>query len=131
MSLEDNKALVKKFWGAFSESRLDDVLAMLADDATWWIGGELSISGKYTKPEFTQLVSCIVPEFPQGIQVTPTVLTAEDNRVAMEAVSYGERFNGRVYKNYYHFQHEIRDGKIVAVREYLDTDHAYRILLAP
>ena len=53
MSLEDNKALVKKFWGAFSESRLDDVLAMLADDATWWIGGELSISGKYTKPEFT------------------------------------------------------------------------------
>jgi ketosteroid isomerase-like protein len=58
------------------------------------------------------------------------VLTAEDNRVAMEAVSYGERSNGRIYKNFYHFQHEIRDGKLVAVREYLDTDHAYRILLA-
>jgi ketosteroid isomerase-like protein len=130
MSLEDNKALVKKFWVAFSESRLDDALAMLADDATWWIGGELAISGKYAKPDFVKLVSGIVPEFPKGIQVTPTVLTAEDNRVAMEAVSYGERSNGRIYNNFYHFQHEIRDGKLVAVREYLDTDHAYRILLA-
>jgi ketosteroid isomerase-like protein len=47
----------------------------------------------------------------------------------MEAESLGTRVNGRVYNNHYHIQHVIRGDKLLAVREYLDTDHANRILL--
>lgn len=129
MSLESNKQVVRRFWEAFSASRLQDAYDLLTADATWWIAGELSISGTYTKAKFIELSSGIITEFPRGIQVTPTVLTAEDDRVAMEATSYGERSNGRVYQNRYHMQHVIRDDKLLAVREYLDTDHANRILL--
>lgn len=129
MSTEDNKQLVLRFWDAFSTRRLQDAFDMLAEDATWWIAGELSISGTYTKARFIELASGILTEFPGGVQVTPTVLTAEDDRVAMEATSYGERINGRLYQNRYHFQHVVRGKQLLAVREYLDTDHANRILL--
>ena len=129
MSLEANKQVVRRFWDAFSTKRLQDAFDLLSEDATWWIGGELPISGTYTKQKFVELARGILTEFPGGVVVTPTVMTAEDDRVAMEATSYGERVNGRVYRNFYHFQHVLRDGKLVAVREYLDTDHANRILL--
>lgn len=123
MGIEENKALVERFWKAFSESRLDDALAMLTDDATWWVAGSTDLSGTYTKPQFTELVSGVTEAAPNGVQVTPTGMTAEGNRVAMEADSYGALNNGRVYQNKYHFLLECRDGKISAVREYLDTEH--------
>ena len=56
MSTADNKALVTKFWEAFSASKFDDALAMLSDDATWWVAGTTALSGKYTKPEFAALL---------------------------------------------------------------------------
>ena len=55
---------------------------------------------------------------------------AEGERVAMEAESYGELTNGRVYNQHYHFVFEFRDGKISAVREYLDTQHAHAVWFA-
>jgi ketosteroid isomerase-like protein len=50
-------------------------------------------------------------------------MTAEDDRVSVEATSYGEISNGKTYKNIYHFMMVINKGKIIAVREYLDTEH--------
>ena len=121
--LEANKALVRKFWQAFSESRFDDALALMAEDATWWVAGSTDISGTYSKAEFANLVAGVSENAESGIQVTPTVMTAEEDRVAMEADSYGPMKNGKVYNNKYHFQHVIRDGQLLAVREYLDTEH--------
>ncbi len=128
MNTTANKTLVANFWEAFSALRLDEAFALLADDASWWVAGDLPISGTYTKPQFETLVRGITEEFPQGIEVKPTIMTAEEDRVAVEATSYGERSNGRIYKNKYHFQNVIRDGKLFAVREYLDTKHANEIL---
>ncbi|MGR8919359.1 MAG: nuclear transport factor 2 family protein [Gammaproteobacteria bacterium] len=123
MSIEDNKALVSKFWEAFSDGRYDDALAMMADDATWWVAGSTALSGTYSKPEFAALLGNVTPQAPNGIRVTPKQLTAEDDRVSVEAESYGEITNGKVYRNIYHFMMEVRDGKLSAVREYLDTEH--------
>ena len=36
---------------------------------------------------------------------------------------------GREYHNHYHDLFEIRDGKIHAAREYLDTAHAQKIII--
>jgi ketosteroid isomerase-like protein len=122
--LEQNKALVREFWTAFSESRFDDALSLLADDATWWVAGTTDISGTFNKQEFSELVAGIGAETVAGIQVTPSLMTAEDDRVAMEAESYGKMKNGKIYKNIYHFMHVVQNGKIKAVREYMDTEHA-------
>ena len=123
MSIEENKALVTKFWQAFSNGKLDEVLNLLAHDATWWVAGTTVLSKTYSKSEFATLIGQVSPMAPKGLSVTPTALCAEGERVSVEAVSYGEFTNGRVYKNEYHFMMVIRGGKFIAVREYLDTEH--------
>lgn len=128
MNTEANKQLVTNFWKAFSASDFDTVLSLLADDSTWWVAGNFPISGTYSKKQFEALVKGLLEEVPKGISVTPKGMTAEEDRVAMEAESYGERKNGKIYNNKYHILHVIRDGKIIAAREYMDTQHANDIL---
>lgn len=125
--LENNKALVCRFWEAFSASRFDDALGLLSDDARWWVAGTTDISGTYSKQEFSELVNGVAEGTENGVQVTPTLLTAEDNRVSMEATSYGLMRDGREYKNIYHFMHEVDGDRITAVREYMDTEHVTEI----
>ena len=134
MSAESNKQLVTEFWKKFSAGDLDGALAMLSDTATWWVAGEpekFPLAGTKTKTQFAELVGGTTKAMPKGLRVTPTAFTAEGDRVAVEATSYGEMNNGKVYKNLYHFLFEIRGGKIQAVREYLDTMHAKYVLVDP
>ena len=126
-SLAANKALVTQFWLAFSESRFDDAMALLADNATWSVKGKTHISATYSKAEFSELVNGIAENTENGITVTPSLLTAEDNRVSMIAESYGQLKNGRVYQNDYHILHIIEAGKLSAVHEYMDTEHVTEI----
>ena|GEM_PF-3098474 len=74
-------------------------------------------------PCSAELVKGVGATMPKGLRITPKGLTAEGDRVAVEAESYGETASGKIYNNLYHFLFEVRDGKIQAVREYLDTLH--------
>jgi ketosteroid isomerase-like protein len=123
MGIEDNKALVRRFWDAFSAGQYADALSMLSEDATWWVAGTTALSGTYSKPAFAKLLGEVTGGAPKGVRVTPKVLTAEGDRVAVEAESYAEINNGRTYRNQYHFLMVIKDGQFIAVREYLDTEH--------
>lgn len=134
MSVEANKQVVAEFWKKLSAGDLDRALEMLADTATWWIAGEperFPLAGTKTKAEFAALAGGVTKAMPKGLTVTPTAFTAEGDRVAVEATSYGEMTNGKVYKNLYHFLFIVRDGKIHEVREYLDTQHANYVLVEP
>jgi uncharacterized protein len=62
--------------------------------------------------------------------MTVTSVIAEGDRLAVEVQSQGDLKNGRRYRQQYHFAIELRDGRICAVREYLDTQHAYDVWLA-
>lgn len=123
MGIESNKELVTRFWRAFTDGKYDEVLGMLTDDATWWVAGTTALSGTYSKPEFAKLLGQIAPMAPNGLRVTPKLLTAEGDRVSVEAESFAEFNNGRTYQNIYHFMMVIRDGTFSSVREYMDTEH--------
>ena len=124
-----NKGVVLGFFENFSAGKFEDALGMMADGATWWVAGKFKLSGTKTKAEFGELVKGIGAAMPNGLKITPKGVTAEGDRVAVEAESYGELANGKVYNNQYHFLIELSDGKITAVREYLDTIHAKEILV--
>jgi hypothetical protein len=49
-------------------------------------------------------------------------MTAEDDRVAVEAVSSGDHVSGQHYANHYHFLFVVRDGKIAVMKEFMDTE---------
>ena len=132
MSAEDNKKIVVSFFENFSSGKMEQALAMMSDNATWSVMGKpdkFALAGTKTKAQFTELVKGIGAAMPKGLRVTPKGITAEGDRVALEAESYGETANGKVYNNMYHFLIEVRSGKIQAVREYLDTIHAQDVLV--
>ena len=132
MSAEANKQVVLSFFENFSAGKVDAALALMADTATWWVAGnpdKFALAGTKTKAQFVELAQGIGAAMPKGLRVTPKGITAEGDRVAVEAESYGETASGKIYNNLYHFLLEVRGGKIQAVREYLDTMHAKEVLV--
>ncbi|HVN90334.1 MAG TPA: nuclear transport factor 2 family protein [Candidatus Binataceae bacterium] len=128
MSAEDNKKVVLGLLEAMSASNQSAVANALADNATWWVAGSFPLSGTKTKAQFCELFGGVGAATEGGLKLTCKGITAEGDRVAVEAESYAKLKNGRVYNNQYHFLFTVRDGKIQAVKEYLDTIHANEIL---
>ena len=77
------------------------------------------------KKRIARLLYNMVGQLPSGLKMTVKNLVAEDDNVAMEVESYGELQNGRVYDQQYHFFLTVREGRINAIKEYLDTQHVY------
>ncbi len=103
----------------------------VADDATWKLiarGSSYPYPSDYTKESYRKLVEGSVKEFPNGLTFTITGTTAEGNRVALEAESYGLTRSGKLYNNLYHLLVLLEDGRIKTVREYLDSGHATEVL---
>ncbi|MFI5054497.1 MAG: nuclear transport factor 2 family protein, partial [Acidimicrobiia bacterium] len=63
---------------------------------------------------------------PLTLRYGPTV--ADGDLVFEEMDSLARLDDGTVYNNWHCFVHEIRDGKIVQTREYLDTRHVWVVL---
>ncbi len=128
MGIEENKNLARQFIGRLTANDVAGALDLLADDATWWIAGKpdgLPAAGQYSKERIARLLRNMASQLPNGLKMTVKNLIAEDDKVALEAESYGELQNGRVYNQQYHFLLTVRDGRIKAIKEYLDTQHVY------
>jgi len=129
LSIEANKQLARDFIDALSRADTDWVLEHYADDMVLWTAGSLPFSGVHTREEIRPLMEGILGAFPNGLRFTVKALTAEQDRVAIEASSRGLHASGKLYENDYHFLMRIRDGKVVEIKEYLDTLHAHEVLL--
>ncbi|WP_181779245.1 nuclear transport factor 2 family protein [Pseudonocardia pini] len=128
----DPKAAVARFLEVFSEGNVDKTLDALSDDVTWWVSGKLDgMSGSYDKAGFGKLIGGVADVYVAPLKITPTSMVAEGDRVAVEADSFAELKDGRVYDPRCHFLFEVApDGRIAVVHEYLDTKHAYDIFFA-
>jgi uncharacterized protein len=134
VSIEENKRIARDFLTRFTASDVDGALAGMTDDATWWIAGkagQLPVVGTHDKTQIERVFRGMLGQLKDGLRMTVTSAIAEGDRVALEVVSRGELRNGRVYEQEYHMLMTIRDGKISAVREYLDTQHVLATWFAP
>lgn len=123
-----NKALARAFVDAISRADVDAIVAAYAPDGTCWTAGTMPISGRFGVDQVAAASRGVLTVFPEGLRFTIQALTAEGDRVAIEAESYGKHASGKVYNNQYHFLMRVRDGKIVEWREYMDTMHANDVL---
>ena len=131
MSLDANKRLVRDFLDHYAQARYDTALAMLAPDARWWIPGhpqEFPAAGWADKATVERRLAANLKLLPHGIEIIVGDMTAEGERVAVEAESKAKLVNGTLYHNRYHFLFVVRDGRIHAVKEYLDTLHVVNTL---
>jgi uncharacterized protein len=129
--LEANKQLVRQFLSAFSKGDVDGMVTLMTEDSSWWVSGCIEgLSGTYPRNQFAELVKGAKAAYKTGaLQITPTSMVAEGDRVAAEAESFAETVSGEVYNNFYHLLFTIRDGKIAAVKEYMDTLHAKQVFI--
>jgi hypothetical protein len=132
--MNSNKQLATDLFDRFNRSDIDGVLGMMADDATWLIPGKPELSpsaGLYDKRKIGKLFNIMLGRLQGGLKMKVKGAIAEGDKVAIEVESEGDLTNGNLYRQHYHFLIEFRGGKISAVREYLDTQHAHAIWFGP
>lgn len=133
MGIVENKKVVLGFVEALSSGNLDVVKAALADDVTWWIPGSLPVSGTHRgkKAIFEDFLGKAVTLFePKSLSIQVRNAIAEGDCVAVEWVARGKSAKGKTYENYYHLMFEVKNGKIQAIREYVDTLYAKEVLFS-
>lgn len=134
MGVEANKQLGRDLLARISANDIAGVLDLLDDDVIWWIAGKPSaqpVCGEHDKRWMARLFHNMVSQFDGAMQMTVRGLIAEGDKVAVEVVGDGKLRDGRRYQNEYHLLLTIRDDKIAAVREYLDTQHVVETWFTP
>ena len=125
---DQNKKITRDFFEALSTGS-NKYLDFYTDDSIIWTAGNNSIGGTRTKKEVVTFAENILSAFPSGITFNITGITAEDERVAVEVSGEAIHASGEKYNNQYHFLLRIKDGKILELKEYMDTQLAAKILL--
>jgi len=128
MGIEENKKFAIEFIDAISRGDAQAIQDAYAEDGSSWTIGTMPISGRFSKAEIAQAAASVLDVFPHGLAFEIHSITAEDDRVAIEAESRGVHVSGKQYNNLYHFLMRMRNGKIVEWKEYMDTMHANDVL---
>jgi uncharacterized protein len=134
LGIAENKKIASDLLACFTAGDVAGALDMLSDDATWWIAGkpgQLPVVGTHDKEQIARVFQGMLGQLRNGLRMTVKGAIAEGDKVALEVESHGEPRSGRVYNQEYHMLITIRDGKISAVREYLDTQHVYATWFQP
>jgi ketosteroid isomerase-like protein len=131
MSGEVNKNVVRSYFKALEAGDLKQMGHLTTDDFTFWVAPTTIASGTYTKEKWLQLVSDTFDNLAKPMTHQLGDLTAEDDRVSVTTVGNIPFKSGKVYRSHYHLLFFLRDGKISAVKEYLDTYHVGEIFGFP
>lgn len=124
MSAEANKQLVRDAWDAISAGNIEGFFSRLADDVSWRFSGTHRFAGTFTGKDVlvAQLFEPLGEVLEGGIKVHIDTMTAEGDRVVMEAHGEAVSKAGQPYNNTYCLVITVRDGKIANVHEYLDSE---------
>jgi ketosteroid isomerase-like protein len=126
---EDNKDLARRMLEALSEANVDFIEENYAKDFRIWTAGSLPFSGSGDKASAVAGMPAVLDLFPDGLKFSIVAMTAEGDRVAIEATGEGTTVLGRRYEQKYHFLMRVREGSIVEWKEYMDTEHARKVLV--
>lgn len=127
-----NRKVMERYVAAVQAQEPSAVREFFADDATWTIqAGELPMSGTWEGRDrivdgfFATAMSHYEPG---SVQLEVTAMIAQDDQVVLQWTSRARTQYGRRYENGCIGVFTIRDGRIVAVREYMDTLYVSNVL---
>ena len=130
MSIEENKAVVREYFRRVGAGD-PEVPSLFADDVTWWVPRSSPLGGVHRgKPAVLALMSQGVDLYQPPLRVEIEEMVAERDWVCVQLVIEAKSAAGLPYRNDYHFAFQLRDGRIAAVREYVDTQYAAETLFA-
>lgn len=122
----DARAFAASFCDRYTEGSVEDILRMYADDTVIEVTMRedlFPVPLPRTKP---QLAAFLQSGRSKGkIMLKCKSYLVDGDRLAIEATGVGPPTeDGYIYANHYAFFLEMRDGKIVKMREYMDTLYA-------
>jgi ketosteroid isomerase-like protein len=129
----DAKAVVQGYLDALVAGDLEAIRESFAEDATWTIYGDLPIAGPWygrdaIVDEFLTAVGSTLFEPGSGPSFEFPTLIGEGDTVALEWKVRARSAAGADYRNHYCGIFVVADGRIAAIREYLDSEYAERVL---
>ncbi len=129
MSTEQNKKIAADFMSAIERQDADGIADLLTDDGVYWIPGlpSFQVAGLRNKQQTREFFSGAKQILLPGFKFAVKSVTAEDDRVSVEAKGDGTSISGKKYQTAYHFLFRMRDGKIAYVAEYIDTQHVAEV----
>jgi ketosteroid isomerase-like protein len=125
---ETNKAIVTQFFDAMNRGDVKFIVNAYAESGCLQTMGNTLISGTYSKEQIAASAGGIFEVFPEGLKFTAQSMIAEGDKVAVEATSEGKHVSGQTYSNEYHFLFEFREGKLLKLKEYMDTERVTEVL---
>jgi ketosteroid isomerase-like protein len=125
---EQNKQVALKFIEAMGTN--DPVAAgeCFADDGFALAKGTTRFAGKRSRQMIVDGIEAFKALLPDGLRFEIKSVTAEGDRVAVEAEGNGVAHDGTPYRNQYCFVVTLKGGKIVQANEYFCTKLADQVL---
>jgi hypothetical protein len=131
---EQSRAVVLDYIAALDRGDLETLRATFTPDATWWLSGDLPVSGTWTGPGaiIDEFLAAMMERLDPSRPVVRDIkrVLADGNAVAVEWTTRATSHDGSAYENDYAFVFEVEGDRIRAVREYVDTAKVGRILFS-
>ena len=133
MSADRNKLVIERAFDGLAEADATAFLDAMAEDFTWIIEGRSAWSGRYEGKAAVQnaLIPPLFANFATPYRNFADQIIAEDDMVVVRARGEVTTKSGADYHNSYCFVIRMRDGKMVELREYMDTALAEAVLTRP
>jgi ketosteroid isomerase-like protein len=125
---ESNKTIVTHFFDALNRGDVAFIVDAYAADGCVQTMGNTLISGVFSRDQVAASAGGIFDVFPNGLTFTILNMVGEGDKVAVEATSVGEHISGQTYSNEYHFLFEFQSGKLIRLKEYMDTERVTDVL---
>ena len=123
MDASGNKRIVARAFDGLARAEAGDFIDAMADDFTWIIEGQSRMSGRFAGKAAVQnkLVPALFANFASDYRNFAEEIISEGDRVVVLARGEVKTVRGEDYNNSYCFVIRMRDGKMVELREYMDT----------
>ena len=109
-----NHAVAEAYLAAVTAGDLPD--SLLTDDMTAW----LTTQGTIPKSAYQGAIRLLARMCQSPIRFTVDAITAQDDRVVIEAHSQVTLIDGQEYANTYVFSLRVRDGRIAWIAEHFN-----------
>ena len=127
--IETNKQLIRDAFEAMGRSDIRALVDMMTDDFAWIIEGRSRFSRSYEGKEAVKrdLLAPLFEAFATPYRFTIDDIIAEGDRVVVRGRGEVKTKAGKDYNNSYCFVLRLEEGKLVELREYLDTALVERV----
>jgi ketosteroid isomerase-like protein len=119
------------FFGALGSEDWEATRRLMTDDIVWSVMARgVPGAGEHHGPDaifaFIKPVRALFE--PGSPVITLRSLVSSDKTVVMETHGGGQLKDGRTYDNHYVMSLDVRDGRVSALREYMDSYYVHQLL---